>query len=267
MTTLRTATLTLALAALTTTSALAGPPLVTDDAGTVDAGKVEVELNGSYARDKERAAGITYRSSSTDAEAKISTGLRKNLGVSLTLPYTFSLREKEDRALVNTSEGFGDLTLEIKYAFAELAGITFAVKPTLIIPTGNYGAGLSEGRWQPGAALIASREFSQGNYAIHANLAYEHHEYRTAALRSTTHNDLWSGSIAGEMKLVENLVGVLDLGLASNPAKDSSTPPIYALTGARYSLDERFDLNAGIKVGLTRPEDDLALLYGMTIKF
>ncbi|WP_277058623.1 hypothetical protein [Trichlorobacter lovleyi] len=63
---------------------LAGPLLVTDDAGTVDPGKVEIELNGSYGYDKGSAEGITTRTNTTDTEVKISTGLYKDLGASLT---------------------------------------------------------------------------------------------------------------------------------------------------------------------------------------
>ena len=265
MTALRTTTIALSIALLTATSALAGgPPLITDDAGTVDVGKVEIELNGSYTHDKESTAGIITRSDRPEAEIKVSTGLYKDLGISLAAPYTFGARENVNGD-VSTIDGFGDMTLELKYVFAELAGINFAIKPTIILPTGKYSAGLSEGRWRFGGTLIATKEFDEGNYALHANVGYEHHDYRVDP--ELYRKDIWSGSIAGEMKLLKGLTGVLDLGLATNPDKGSNDLPVYALAGARYEINDHLDVNAGVKVGLTAPEDDLSVLYGLVLKF
>lgn len=272
MTALRTTTATLcttaalAFALLTAGSALAGPPLVTDDAGTVDVGKVEIELNGSYTHDKEKADGITTKSSSSDGEVKITTGLYKNLGVSLAIPYTFRARENVDGEIGKT-DGFGDMTLELKYAFAELGGVSFAIKPILILPTGKYSDGMSEGRWQFGGALIATREFEEGKYALHANLGYEHHSYRTDEARETTRSDFWSGSIAGEAEVMKALFLVADFGLATAADKGTRDLAAYALTGARYEINDYLDVNAGVKVGLTKPEDDLSVLYGLMLKF
>jgi len=254
-------------ALMTAGSAFAGPPLATDDAGTVDVGTVEIELNGSYTYDKESAAGVTTKSSTSDAEMKITTGLCKNLGISLAIPYTISERVKEDDRLVGNADGFGDMTVELKYAFAELAGVSFAVKPSVIMPSGRYGAGLSKGRWQFGTTLIATREFDEGAYALHANLGYEHHGYRNDEVRESTRGNLWSGSIAGEAKLMKGLTAVLDFGVATNPDKGSNDLPVYALAGARYEINDHLDANAGVKLGLTSPEEDVSVLYGLVLKF
>jgi len=259
--------LTLACFAMTAAPSFAGPPLATDDTGTVDVGKVEVELNSAYTYDNERSGGIRTTSSTSDAEMKITTGLYKDLGISLAIPYTFSERIKEDGQLVNTTDGFGDMTLEVKYAFAELAGVTFAVKPAVIIPSGNYSAGLSEGRWQFGGTLIATKEFEDGKYALHANAGYEYHEYRTSEQRASDRNGFWSGSIAGEAEVSKGLFAVADVGLSTTADKSTDELSVYALTGARYELNDYLDLNAGIKFGLTRPEDDIAALYGVVLKF
>jgi len=39
----------------------AGPPLITDDAGTVDVGKVEIELNSSFIHENGLVANITVQ--------------------------------------------------------------------------------------------------------------------------------------------------------------------------------------------------------------
>lgn len=256
----------LCLTIATTGSALAGPPLATDDAGTVDAGSVEIELNSSYGYDRESADGVTTSTNVVDGELKITTGLYKNLGISVAVPYTFSARTSTDGA-VSSIDGLGDMTFELKYAFAELGGVNFAIKPQLVAPTGNYSRGFSEGHWHAGALLIATKEFADGSYALHANVGYEHHNYRTNAIRETTHGDLWSGSIAGEAEVSKGLFVVADFGLGTNPVKTSNELPVYALTGLRYEVNEHLDIDAGIKFGLTRPETDLTAVYGLVLKF
>lgn len=264
MTALRSTTLALSFTLITTGSSLACPPLATDDACTVDVGKVEIELNGSYGYDKQTVDGSTTRTNTIDAEAKITTGLYKNLGISLAIPYTINERSNIDGDVSNI-DGFGDMTLEIKYALAELGGINFAIKPSIIMPTGKYSNGLSEGHWQFGTTLIATREFEDGKYALHANLGYENHDYRIDA--DLQRSNLFSGSIAGEAEVSKGLFVVADFGLATNPDKASNDLPVYALTGVRYEINDHLDVNAGIKFGLTKPETDLTALYGLELKF
>lgn len=264
MSALRTTTA-LMFALLTASAALAGPPLATDDAGTVDVGSFEVEINGSYAYDKERDAGVTAKAATTDAELKFTTGLAKNLGIAVAVPYTIEAREKEDNAQVGSDSGFGDMTLELKYAFAELAGVNLAIKPALTLPTGKDS--MSDDHVQYATTLIATKEFADGAYALHANLGYEHHRYRTHAIRSTTHGNLWAGSVAGEAELAKGLVVVADVGVATNAHKGEHELPVYALTGARYEINGLLDINTGIKFGLTSHETDVTALYGVVLKF
>jgi outer membrane receptor protein involved in Fe transport len=247
--------------------AQAAPPLITDDAGTVEVGKVEIESNNSYSHDSEHEGGVKVSGDVFDTELKVTTSLYKDLGIALAVPYVFSDRTKEDGHLVDDVEGFGDMTLEVKYRFLELAGIDFTLKPYVLIPTGRYNVGLSEGRWQPGVTLIATREFDDGRYALHANLGYEHHWYRTEEMRDGNRNNLWSGSLAGEAKLLPSLIGVVDFGLATTQDKGTDTLTSYALTGFRYEVNEHLDVDAGVKFGLTKPEDDVAVLYGIVLKF
>ena len=247
--------------------ALAGPPLVTDDAGVVEPGHLEVELNSSHVHDSERVAGEKVRHTFSVGEIKLSTGVLKNLGVSLALPYTFSDRERVNGDLASSSNGFGDMLFELKYVFFEKEGLALTLKPTLLIPTGKYSAGFSEGRWQPGVALIASKEFADGKYALHANLGYEHHGYRIEDAKGGNRSDLWSVSVAGEAEIVSGLTGVLDFGAARSSDTSSGTPAVYGLAGFRYEVNKYLDLDAGVKVGLTKPEDDVAVLYGIVLKF
>jgi hypothetical protein len=264
MTALRSTTLALSFTLITASSALAGPPLATDDAGTVDVGKVEIELNSSYGYDKQTLDGSTTKTTTADGEVKITTGLYKDLGISLAIPYLFNERSNVDGDVSNI-DGFGDMTLEVKYKFAELAGINLAIKPSIIMPTGKYSNGLSEGRWQFGSTLIATKEFAEGKYALHVNFGYEHHDYRVDA--DLQRKNLFSGSIASEAELTKGLFAIADFGLATNPDKTSNELPVYALTGLRYEINAHLDIDAGIKFGLTKPETDVTAVYGLVLKF
>ncbi len=248
-------------------NAFAGSPLITDDAGTVDVGNVEVELSGSYTHDSESVNGIISRTSTTDMGLKVTTGLYKNLGVSLSVPYTISQRSYEDGQLTGKTDGFGDMTMEVKYAFIELGGVSLAIKPAITMPTGKYSAGLSDGRWQFGTTLIATKEFQDGKYALHANLGYQHLDYRTEEARQSNRNDLVSGSIAGEMKVLDKLTAVIDFGLSTPQDRSTDIVPAYSLVGARYEVTKNLDVNAGVKVGLTKSEDDVSAVYGLVLKF
>lgn len=267
MTTLRINAIAFSLIILTAGSSLAGPPLATDDAATPDIGTLEVELNGSWDHDTKKANGVSTTKSASTAEMKFCSGLYKDLGISLAIPYTLGERIKENGQLIRNSMGLGDMTVELKYAFAEFAGITFAAKPSLILPSGRYGAGLSEGRWQVGGFLIATREFDEGSYTLHANLGYEHHDYRTKEAADSTRSDLWSGSLAGEIRLCKGLFVVADLGLSTTADKTTTQLSAYALGGARYEINDHLSANAGVKLGMSGPEDDLSALYGIALKF
>ena len=86
-------------------------------------------------------------------------------------------------------------------------------------------------------------------------------------MRDGNRNNLWSGSLAGEAKLFKDFIAVADFGLATTQDKGTDTLTSYALAGFRYEVNEHLDLDAGVKFGLTRPEDDVAVLYGLVLKF
>ena len=50
-------------------------------------------------------------------------------------------------------------------------------------------------------------------------------------------------------------------------SRSSINQKLSDLTGARYEFDEHLDINAGIKLGLIEPEDDVSILYGLVLKF
>lgn len=256
----------LAAGMLMTATAQAGL-LATDGAGTVEARRVELELNGSYAGDKANSGGVTAKSRSTDGDITLTAGVANGLDLSIALPYTFRAREKENDILTNSAEGFNDMTLQLKYQFLEYEGLKFAIKPGLILPTGKKKEGLSDGRVGFTTRLIATREFSEGKYALHANAGYERHNFRDEVADSTSRSDIFIFSLAGEAEFAEGLKLQTECGLATNPDNTSNTPLVFVTAGSTYEVTKIFEVYAGVKFGLTEPEDDATALLGLKLKF
>jgi len=259
MSALRTTIVSLSFTLLTIASALAGAPLATDDAGTIDVGKLEIGISGSYMNNKEDATKTT----SHDAELSLGTGIYKNLGISVALPYNLSTREKDSGVLVGKDDGFGDMSVDVKYSFAEVEGVNLAIRPGVVLPTGK--SSMTEDHLQFATTLIATKEFGDGAYAMHANFGYEYHTYKDS--NEGMRRNLWSASLAGEAELAKGLIAVVDFGLASNEDNASNNLPAYALAGARYEINDNLEVTAGVKLGLTKPEDDISALYGLLMKF
>lgn len=241
--------------------------LNTDSADPVEVKHVEVELNGSYAADKAQTGGVTSRSRTTNGDVTVTAGIVKGVDIAATLPYTFDTREKTNGTLTRDADGLNDMTLELKYQFYEHDGLKLAVKPGVILPAGKESEGLSDGKSGYTAALLATREFNDGKLALHANAGYERHNYKAAATRDSSRQDIFTFSVACEAEAAEGLRIAADTGLATNPDRASSTPPAYALVGVKYEFNKTLEGYAGVKIGLTKPEDDITGLFGITLKF
>lgn len=241
--------------------------LATDGAGTVETTHVELELNGSYADDKENSGGITTKCHSTDADITVTTGLADNFDVSLALPYTFNAGEKENDTLTNRAEGFNDMTLQLKYLFLEYDGLKVSIKPGLILPTGKEKEGLSDGRVGFTALLVATKEFSQGKYAVHLNAGYERHNYKDDAVDTTSRSEIFGFSLAGEAEVTEGFKLQTECGLSTNPDSSSNTPLVFVTAGGTFEIANNLEGYAGVKFGLTSSEHDVTALFGFKLKF
>lgn len=241
--------------------------LATDGAGTVEAKHVELELNGSYADDKENSGCLTTKSHSTDADITVTAGLANNIDVSLALPYTFSAGEKGNDTLTSRAEGLNDMTLQLKYQFLEYDGLKVSIKPGLILPSGKEKDGLSDGRIGLTTWLIATKEFSEGKYAVHANAGYERHNYKDDAVDTSCRSDVFAYSLAGEAEVADGLKLQTECGILTNPDDTSNTPLVFVTAGGTYEITKIIEVYAGVKLGLTSPEDDATALFGFKLKF
>jgi hypothetical protein len=242
------------------TTAWAGHPLVTDDAGTLGRGKAQVEIGSQLWYHKNVADAVTTdKSEGGEIAASVSVGLHDRVDLVMAVPYVWQSVETND-ALVSRESGIGDINLDVKWRFFEQEGWGLALKPGITFPTGNEDKGLGDGRTSYRLFLIGSREL--GPVALHANLGY----LRTSN-NEGNHQDLWHASLAAEYEVVKDWKLMADIGVSRNPTPGDDTHPAYALGGVAYAVTEKIRLDGGVKFGLNKAETDITYLFGITFLF
>lgn len=221
-------------------------PLITDDAGTQGAGKVQLELNGEYAKDG--------GDSTTEVGATVSVGLGEDVDLVLSMPYQF-LRVTDEQGETVTEDGISDAGVELKWMFYKRESLSFAIKPGATIPTGDEEKGLGDGKASYSLVLIATKEFD--SLATHLNVGFTRNRDEL--------RDIWHCSLAAEYGLAENVVLVGNIGVETNPDWGADTHPAFVLGGLIYSVSEDLDVDVGIKAGLNEAEADYAVLAGVAV--
>ncbi|HMK43008.1 MAG TPA: transporter [Dissulfurispiraceae bacterium] len=242
----------------------AGQPLVTDDTGTLGAGKIQLESGVAIGRDKERifsddGAMVIRKTQTGEALMVLTYGVHDKADAVLSVPYLW-YRVRHDGALAGRSDGLGDVGLDLKWRFFEQDGWSFALKPGLTLPTGDDERGFGSGRIAYRLYFITTKELEP--FAFHANLGYIRNENS-----SDDRRNLWHASLASEAELVKNLKAVVDIGVDTNSSRSSNSSPAYVLGGLVYTITDAVSVDAGVKFGLTKPETDISYLFGLTFKF
>ncbi len=237
----------------------AAHPLITDDTGTQGKGKFQLELNGQYDRDKEKVGKVSVKATGVETAASLSFGIMENVDLVFGLPYVWA-REKEDGSLVYKENGISDASFEVKWRLLENNGFSLALKPGMSFPTGDEDKGLGTGKIGGQIFLIASQEVEP--FAFHANLGYIRNEND-----ADEREDIWHASLAGMWEVVKDLNVVANVGIERHPDDEADDDPVFFVGGIIYSITENFDVDCGIKYGLTDSETDVTALAGLAFRF
>ncbi|MBN1364394.1 MAG: transporter [Syntrophaceae bacterium] len=237
----------------------AAHPLITDDAGTQGKGNFQVELTGQYDRDKESMGKHSVKTKVFETAATLSYGIVDNIDLVLSLPYVWE-REKEDGAVVYKENGIGDTSFEAKIKLFEKDGFSLALKPGISFPTGDEDKGLGTGKLGGHIFSIGSKEL--GSWVFHANLGYIRNENG-----ADERENIWHASLAATWEVVKNLNLVANVGGERNPDGETNEDPAFLVGGIIYSVNENFDIDFGVKYGLTDPKTDVSTLVGLTFRF
>jgi hypothetical protein len=250
--------------ALLAAPARAAHPLVTDDAGTLGAGKRQLELTAEVGQDRSREGGVTVEEEAGSTAATLSLGLHDAADLVVAVPAGWS-RVREGGALRSSEGGLGDLGVALKVRVLERGSFSLAVKPAVTLPTGDEARGLGSGAVSWGATLIGS--LALGAASLHLDGGYTRARFGRAEDRAENRADLWSASLALVAQPLERLQLVADTGLSTNADRTSDTWPAFALGGVIYSVTDDLDVDAGVKAGISAPETDWTWLFGVATRF
>ena len=229
-------------------------PLNTDDTGTAGKGHGKVQLLGKFAHNE---ANDVVESSSK-IKASFTYGVAENIDIEVGQPYKF---KKEDyNGVVTKTDGIADAEIELKWRFYEHEHLSFALRPSLTLPSGDSDKGLGAGKVTYGLFLLATKEIDQ--WAFHFNAGYE----RTAN-KADDRPNIRHLSAAAEHELGKGFVLAAEIGTHSNEEKASNLYPVYTTAAVLYSPVKNIKFDLGVRLGLNRAEPDYTILPGITVKF
>jgi hypothetical protein len=250
----------------------AAHPFVTDDTGTQGAGNWQLELQAEHGRaDRTADAGagpVRQESRSTVFAPVLTYGALENLDIALGLNRVKE-RVTGNGAVTEEPGGMGDSSLELKWRFHDADGLSLALKPGLLLPTGDENKGLGTGKTSWGLNFIASYETKP--WAIHGNVAYNRVRYKLPQDDAANRSGLWRVSAGAAYSVREDLRLVGEAGARANPARNDAFLPgdtgRFAMLGLIYSPTGRIDLDIGFRKGLNDAEPDWTLLAGATFRW
>lgn len=239
-------------------SAFAAHPLVSDDAGTIGKGTIQIELNADISTDKETDGGITTKTEGSQISSTFGYGLTEKLDATFGIVRPWGTLE--ENGLKSNDPGSVDYSFGLKYQVYERDGLAMAIKPALTYSSSvNSPDDASNTSYSVAAVLSKDME----PLSFHLNLGYSYTDFNNSDGR----NSIWSISGATIYNLNKATKLVADLGSSSNPERGINDMPAFILLGAIYSVNKNIDFSAGGKIGLTKPEDDFTGTFGLTFKF
>lgn len=175
------------------------------------------------------------------------------------MPYQWS-QAKEDGIYVYDEKGISDTVFEVKWRFFEKDGFGLELKPGVSFPPGDDEKGLGTGKTGYRMFFIGLQEATP--LAFHLNIGYIGNENKV-----DEEKNIWHASLATTYDVVENLKIVGNIGVEKNPGKSADNDPAFILVGAFYSISKNFDIDCGIKSGLTSSETDMSVMSGTSFRF
>jgi hypothetical protein len=229
-------------------------PLITEDTGTQGRGNWQLELTAEFGHEEDAGA----EDDSGDFAAVLAYGLRDSLDLMLTLPYSHV--KSEAGGATTTASGIGDIGLDAKWRFFEEGGLSVALKAGVIFPSGDEAEGLGAGR--SGFSVNFMTSYETGPWGYHLHLAYfgnrNVHDEREG---------IGHASLALTYLAMENLRLVADLGNYTTADRAYDEDTRFLTLGVIYGVNDDFDIDFGLRHGLSEPETDTNLLLGIAYRF
>ena len=220
-----------------------GRPLDTEDTGTVEPGKAELEQSGDYARNPE--------DNSWSVKGVLSVGLAPRLEARI--ESTLLLLEPEGE---RSRAGVADSLFGVKYRLLDESDAFPAMlaSVTVRLPTGDERRGLGAADVDVGIVAVASK--AVGPLTLTGNVGY------TFVTRDRE-LDFWTLAASLEYRMTKTwiLVGEVVSAVGADRAADVAVLRV----GAIYAVGARLKLDGAVGVGLTRGSPDVLTTLGITI--
>ena len=194
----------------------------------------------------------------------MSVGVADSTDLVFSVPLCYFRVLENDQKVVNRV-GLGDILVEAKWRALTYDSFSFAVKPSVFLPTGDDALGFGTGKPGFGISLIGSQDL--GALQLHTEATYLHTPYAQDETAETTRSDNWEFSVAAAYEAAPGFQVVGELGMAKNLNKASRTWPAFISGGVIYTVTEGLDLDLGVRGALNRVETDYAILAGVTTSF
>jgi hypothetical protein len=234
--------------------ARAVPPLITDDADTVEAGKWQLNTGAQFVHTASEQLFLF--------PVNLVTGVNSRAEVGLTFGYqgrdgAGATPEKSD------ASGVADLLLETKWRLWQAADEKFKVSARfdLKLPTASRSRGFGTGDLDTDAVLIATR--SWGATEIDWNLGY----IAVDPARGSARDDRWFFGQALRQKLSERWTFISEtFAIVPNTGAGGSSN-FHFNAGAQFTVRENLIISALAGSAAGHHSPDLTSFVGMTVVF
>jgi hypothetical protein len=227
----------------------AAHPLITEDTGTQGSGNFQLELTTESMSVRETGQS-QYVLLDT---AVLAWGFAETADLLVTVPW-LKLGQPD------STQGLTDIGLDIKWRFYETGPVSFAFKPGVTFPTGDDTKNLGAGRNTWSAYIVTTLDHKP--WAFHLHLGHQHNNNL-----SNDRVNIWHGSLAASVQLLDPLKLVLDLGTNTNTDRGSDWHPFFAIAGLIWSVRPNLDLDLGVRSERTDSMRAVAALAGMAIRW
>ena len=239
----------IALVLVVARPAFAAHPLITEDPGTLGAGRIELELGlAAWQGDP------SFNGRAVSFNPQLSLGVAPTLDL-IAQAVWLQQMPAEGPAL----GGHGDLLADFKWCFFESETLAFAVRAGLDLPAGDSETGLGAGTLGLHALAVAS--VNLGSYAVYANAGYA----RTR--QPGTRANLGFFSIALTRPDDAPLRTFIEAAMFSNVDPGNPQWPAVARTGLIYTVNAWLDVDAGFQARLNRSATRAVWLAGATLRW
>jgi hypothetical protein len=250
----------------------AAAPYITDDTGTQGAGNWQLELIGEHVHHDSEAqvdgVKVGQRRDVSVLNTVLTYGLAETVDLALGLNYLW-VRTKENGSTIGSASGISDSVLELKWRFYEADGLSLALKPGLILPTGDTDRGLGTGKVSFGINSILTYEAKP--WVWYANVQYVYLRFESGEGAAENERSLWRASGAVAYYLRDDLRLVGEAGVRTNPFRDDPFLPgrngQFAMLGLIYSPSEEADLAIGLRRAVNSGEADWVVTIGATFRW